>query len=343
VIKTVIATAAVASALTLAACGSAGPTALTTKSRASLPLQSSKSDATGTWVETFSDSVDLLQLVDAEGVLSGSVTEVELPSSSSGVLKTTNLSVVGTRAKANLSLTINEGLGIVQTWTGRYIDDQIELNIPQKNGTLQTIHFARSTASAYTADVYKLQARLDQSREAAQEQAAESARQGQEDNLAAAVTTLRRDLAGLSAQAQLPAVVAAVNQSLAGVTNTRQVALEAQHAACATFDDDVSAVADAVSAVSDAVSKGDDIVYVVTQAADAVDRDISDVQDLESKVVAAGGPSDATVNSMIAQAKQEQSAANAAAAGADEQMKALYHKAEELYKDVEVAGNNCTP
>jgi hypothetical protein len=344
VIKTVIATVVVTSALALTACGSAGPSALTTKSKALLPVQSSKSDATGTWVQTYSDSVDLLELVDAKGVLSGSVTEVELPSSSeSSALKTTNLSVVGTRAKQNLSLTINEGLGVVQTWTGSFSADQIELNIPQENGSLQTIHFARSTSADYTSDVNKLQARLDEAREAAQQQAVESARQDAEDSLSAGVATLKNDLAGLSAQAQLPAAVAAVTQALVGVTDARQVALGAQYGSCSAFDDDVSAVADAVSATGDAVSKGDDAVYAVTQAADTVDGDISDVQDLEAKFVEAGGQSDASINSVIVQAGQAHSVASAAATNADQQIKALYQKANDLYNDVDAAGNNCTP
>jgi hypothetical protein len=121
-----------------------------------------------------------------------------------------------------------------------------------------------------------------------------------------------------------------VNQPLAGFTNAQQVALQAQYGSCAAFAADVSLVGDGVSAVGDSVSKGDDTVYVVTQAVSAVQQDISAVQDLKSKLVAAGGQPAVTIDSLLTQANHQQAAASTAVTSADQQMKALYQKANDL-------------
>jgi hypothetical protein len=228
VIRTVVAAVAATSALALAACAS--PT--------SSALPSATSNASGTWVQTSSGSVDLPQAVDAKAVLSGSATDAA-------------------------------------------------------------------------------------------------------NKLSVGIATLKNDLAGLGAQEQLPANIADVNQSLAGFTNAQQVALQARYSSCSAFTADVSLVGDGVSAVGDSVSKGDDTVYVVTQAVATVRQDISAVQDLKSKLVAAGGQPDATVDALITQAEQDQSAAAVRVTSADQQMKALYQKANDLYDAVENAGNAC--
>jgi hypothetical protein len=345
VIKSTGATVAVISALLLTACGSASSIAtkpVDPAGAAALAGNSAKSDATGTWVQTHAGRVDLLQLVEAKGALSGSITEVTLPASAADSLKTINLSLVGTRSKQSLSLSINKGLGVSATWTGSFAEDQIELSIPQNDGTLDSMQFARSTTGAYSADVNELQTQLDESRRAAADQAAESARQDAQDKVSAGVDALEGDLVALGAQSRLPAAAAAVSQSLVGVTNARQVALRAQYSSCSAFDDDVSAVADSVSAVGDAESKAEDVVHSVTQAVAAVQNGVLDLQNLASTLTAAGGQPDAAIQGLLADANRQQAAAKSAADATDLKVKALWQQANDVYSSVGSKGNDCT-
>jgi hypothetical protein len=65
------------------------------------------------------------------------------------------------------------------------------------------------------------------------------------------------------------------------------------------------------------------------------------VQGSRSKLVSAGGQPDVTIDALITQAEQDQSAAAARVTSADQQMKALHQKANDLYDAVQNAGNDC--
>lgn len=97
-------------------------------------------------------SVALVQLnEDDAGHYSGSILDARKTDSADGdPVNTENLTVAGQHHGSDVTLTIQAGLGLSQTWNGTPNGGTLALQIPHKDGSLQREEFTRTTSTATT-------------------------------------------------------------------------------------------------------------------------------------------------------------------------------------------------
>lgn len=94
---------------------------------------------------------------DGNGHLSGSVQTATANTASTGDKVTgANASLTGTLHGEQVSLVVNEGLGVTATWTGSMSGTAMTLNIPNTDGTIAQVTFTRGTVSTYNAAVSEM-------------------------------------------------------------------------------------------------------------------------------------------------------------------------------------------
>ncbi|MHB1490789.1 MAG: DUF2207 domain-containing protein [Cellulomonas sp.] len=91
---------------------------------------------------------------DGSGHVSGSVQTATANTAGTGDKVTgANASLTGTLHGGQVSLVVNEGLGVTATWTGSVSGTAMTLNIPNTDGTIAQVTFTRGTVSNYNAAV----------------------------------------------------------------------------------------------------------------------------------------------------------------------------------------------
>ncbi len=139
----------------VSACSGLHPTAI-----------SGPATASGTWLASDTNSALLLQLLEAkDGTVSGSADYVQAATTDTGdPSQQTNLSVSGLRRNNDISLTINEGLGVTQTWAGKITGSSIALQIPQRDGSLAAVTLKHGSTTSFNDGVTLLRNAVMQQR-----------------------------------------------------------------------------------------------------------------------------------------------------------------------------------
>lgn len=345
--------------LYVAACGAVPGTA-------SALLGAGASSASGDWLTSDQSSVTLLRLLDAKGSLSGSVNDVEVPSSNSGPpVTTTSLSVSGAHQGAALTLTVNAGLGITQTWSGSLKGLTLTLQVPQKDGSLQTAKFQRADENRYEAAVKNLSDRVTQARQEeaqqaqasaqaqAQAQAEEEAQASQaaasqalaaaQSNLSDAMNSLNQSLAALSVQSKVTSAMAdaqAGYQSEADAYNAAR-ALAGPTANCQQLSDAITKVSDTATDLSSQLAAVSSAVGDVDGAVGQVQSAVGSARQTVQEMQAAGGAPEASVTAAISDADAKASAASQAGNTANAQVQDMSNKSDQILNDADKLSEDC--
>lgn len=150
-----------------------------------------------------SDWVAFLQVTRNGNSLNGDLEDAGISPSDPTNVKTLNASFTGTTDGTSITLTFQEGLGFATSMSGSYSGSDIDLSIPQPDGTLVTATFSPSDTDTYNSAVHALQQKAQQ---ASADQQARQAEQQQ--------AQLEADQ-----RAAVDKAVAAVNSDLNGVVN----------------------------------------------------------------------------------------------------------------------------
>ncbi len=333
--------------LTLLACACGGVRS------AILPASRS---ATGSWIASDAPSIIFAQLVEAkDGTLSGSANYVQAATTDTGdPSQQTNLSVSGVRRDDSLSLTLNAGLGVTQTWTGKLTDSGLALQIPQQNGSLTSVILRPGTSANYNEAVSRLrsaviQQRQDQARVQQEQQAAQQQQQAAADlakaqtALANAVQQVTKDLPGLAAQDQLPGKLQALNAALTQEASDYNAtkALAGPSADCNAVSDSITKVSSAESGVSDASSALSSASGDLSSAASSVKTDVDSARQAIQDVQQKGGQASAADTQQVDQADKARQAASATADTAYSQSQVLYSQGSSLYGEASGLASDC--
>ena len=148
-----------------------------------------------------SDWVAFLQVTRNGNNLSGDLEDASISASDPTKVSTVNASFTGTTDGNSITLTFQEGLGFATSMSGSYSGSDIDLSIPQPDGTLATATFSPSNTGTYNSAVQALQRKARQASAAQQEQqAAQQQAQLEADERAAvdkAIAAVNSDLNGV--------------------------------------------------------------------------------------------------------------------------------------------------
>ncbi len=310
----------------------------------------------GSWIASDATSVVFAQLVEAkDGTLSGSANYVQAVTTDTGdPLQQINLSVSGVRRDDALSLTLNAGLGVTQTWTGKLTGSGLALQIPQQDGSLMPVTLRPGTSANYNDAVARLRGAVIQQRQdrarVQQKQQAEQQQQQAAADLATAQTALTnavqqvtKDLPGLAAQQQLPGKLQALNAALAheSVDYNAAKAQAGPSADCTAISDSITKVSDAESGVSDATSALSSASGDVSSAASSVKNDVDSARQAIQDVQQKGGQASPMDAQQIDQADKAQQTASAAADTARSQSQDLYSQGNSIYGNASGLASDC--
>ena len=141
----------------------------------------------GYLAEPDSNSVQFLQVTRSGSSLTGTLQSAGIAATDSTTVTTFNDAFTGTvDGSQNLTLTFPQGFGFTSALSGRYNGSDIQLSVPQTDGTLATEDFAPSDTTAYNSAVNALQQKAAQAL-ADQQAAAAAQQQAQQDAQARAV------------------------------------------------------------------------------------------------------------------------------------------------------------
>jgi hypothetical protein len=129
----------------------------------------------GYFAQPDSNSAQFLQLTTNGSALSGNLQSASISSADPTMVSTFNAAFTGTVANGQLTLAFPQGLGFTSSVSGSYSGSDINLSVPQADGTLATEVFAPSNTDAYNSAVHALHQRADQA--LADQQAAAAAQQ----------------------------------------------------------------------------------------------------------------------------------------------------------------------
>lgn len=115
----------------------------------------------------------------------------------------------GSKSGQDITLTFNEGLGVVTNVSGAIDNDTVALNFPQGNGTIQSTTFALSDSSSYNTALHQLQ---QQASEAQASQAATA--QASQEAQAAADQQAQTSQSAADQQARLDSAVVGAAQNV---------------------------------------------------------------------------------------------------------------------------------
>jgi hypothetical protein len=114
------------------------------------------------------------------GGLTGSIQIADKSVDNSGAaMKQTTLTFTGKRESDQVSMSVRQELGQIETWTGVVDGDDFRVNVPQ-GGSVETLILAHGSADTFDADVTALEAEVLQARK--DQAAAEADAQGQADD-----------------------------------------------------------------------------------------------------------------------------------------------------------------
>ncbi len=128
------------------------------------------------------NSVQFLQVTRNGNNLSGDYESATIPDSDPTTVNTVNASFTGTTDGSQMTLTFQQGLGFETSISGSYSGSNIDLSIPQNDGTLATEDFAPSDTNAYNSIVHTLQQQAQQTKD--QQDAAAAAQQAAQQQAA---------------------------------------------------------------------------------------------------------------------------------------------------------------
>lgn len=249
---------------------------------------STGSEESATYVGTEPGTAVLVQwTASPDGALNGSVRLTRPAVGGDDLVANDSMSLSGRRSGSSVSLTVDYGLGLTETWAGAIEGAALILDVPQDDGTLQELRLSGSDVGTYNAAVQDITAAAATERdsvvaaqaelenEQAAERAASDARnrevetQTQQQEAYEAVVNAG---AQLTARGDLQDLVDAVRSSFASHEQSLAVA---EAAACQDRGDPVTAVGDAYTVFLDDVSSVTTMVDVVRGHADEVDADVA--------------------------------------------------------------------
>lgn len=304
-------------------------------------------------------SVVLVQLnEDNAGHYAGSILNTQgADSSSTDPVTTENLTLTGQHHNGDVTLTIQAGLGISQTWNGTLNGGTLALQIPQSNGTLQRQEFHKSDIDGYNRAVGVLRQQVEAQRAAAAAQQQQQANADQQATQVAARNKAQTDVdAALAAIAkdQPPAVgeqpkLLAVVQGARNALAKEQDALQAvksgsgPSADCTAVGDLITNLGTAQTAVGTAVSDGSSVVSDTRSAVSTLQQDLTAAKAALSTLQQAGGqPSqgDAAAHT-ITGADSAQQNVSGAADDADKQLQDLSNQASDVQTQGSALSSSC--
>jgi len=113
---------------------------------------------------------------DGSGHLTGSLQNATPNSDATGdLVKTVNVSITGNLHDGQISIVTSGFLGVSSTWTGSLSGDALTLNVPQQDGSIAPVTFAKGKVSDYNAAVSQLEDNVTQERAKAASDAASAA------------------------------------------------------------------------------------------------------------------------------------------------------------------------
>lgn len=104
-------------------------------------------------------NVYLVQCTSSGDSISGSMTFTSLTFESDKVDSTT-VAFTGTRSGSQVSLTVNQGLGITMNVAGELSGSHLKLTFPSDNGVMQSLDLAPASLGDYNAAVARLQSQV---------------------------------------------------------------------------------------------------------------------------------------------------------------------------------------
>lgn len=148
-----------------------------------------------------SDWVAFLQVTRNGNSLSGNLEDASISPSDPTKVSSVNASFTGATDGNSITLTFQEGLGFATSMSGSYSGSDINLSIPQTDGTLVTARFSPSNTDTYNSAVQALQQKAQQaSADQQAQQAAQQQAQLEADERASvdkAVASVNNDLKGV--------------------------------------------------------------------------------------------------------------------------------------------------
>jgi len=304
-------------------------------------------------------SVVLVQLnEDNAGHYAGSILNTqEADSSSSDAVTTENLTLTGQHHNGDVTLTIQAGLGVSQTWNGTLNGGTLALQIPQSNGTLQRQEFHKGDIDGYNRAVGVLRQQTEARRAAAaaqqqqqasaDQQAAQVAAQNKaQTDVDAALAAITKDQpSAVSEQPKLLAAVQGARNALAKEQDALQAVKSGSgsSADCTAVGDLITNLGTATTTVGTAVSDGGSVVIDARSAVSTLQQDLTAAKAALSTLQQAGGqPSqrDAAAQT-IAGADSAQQNVGGAADAADKQLQDLSNQASDVESQGSALSSSC--
>lgn len=247
----------------------------------------SAADKSATYVAVDTGTAVLVQwTAGPEGELDGSVRVTEAADQAgdleSDLVDSDALSMSGLRSGSSVSLTVDYGLGVTETWAGSVDGDELTLGLPQDDGTVQDIVLAEADTAAYNSAVEEITAAAAAAREeeiqareeaeqaaaaqqqiAEQEEAAAAAFQAEQQQIAdrdEAMESVISTGARLTSRGDLEELVTVAQDA----ARTHEEALaEAESAPCDARDEPLTRVGDAYSTLLDDLARVQEMVGIV--------------------------------------------------------------------------------
>jgi len=117
----------------------------------------SAGDLTSVYVKAYTNALDVLNITETNGTLSGYFQELRVDANSKGGTSNVRYSIVGAHAGAHIVLNINPSfLGAGTQWTGTTSWGGITIDIPQQSGQISELTFRRSSVPEVNRMVYAI-------------------------------------------------------------------------------------------------------------------------------------------------------------------------------------------
>lgn len=271
----------VVAAVAIVVLGGGGATALlATRSNTTEP-------GVSTWMCTAGTTDLLLQWPDAAGTINGTYQESTLTGTAPDQhVSATHGDVTG--QVAGNAITVN--LDLRGAWYGSIHGNQMTLNIPIQDGTIQPLTCRPSTTAAWNETVASLgsqgaSADASASAAAAQQQQAQDMANAQQ-SLASAIQQLATDSTSLETDKTLAGDIQTVKNDLA--TEQKDWAAE-QTDSCSNISGDASTVSGDASSVDGDISSLTGDIDTINNSISAIQTDVSNIQSAAASVQSHGG------------------------------------------------------
>ncbi len=128
-----------------------------------------------TFVSSDNHEAAFIQWTDKNGQLTGSMDDAYIDATQASGISSSHISFTGTRVNDHVVITVQEGLGSVNTLSGDIVGGRLSMQFPQAGGSIGIIVFSPGSVGDYNAAVAVLTADVNAARTTAAQESASAA------------------------------------------------------------------------------------------------------------------------------------------------------------------------